>query len=345
MRTFKHLTPKQKSKLEGMLEGKLTQEEMARRLGVSQPTISREIRRGLYYKRDGSTWKDIRSYSCDISHDKYLEGRKYGGASLKIGNDLALLRFIEDMILNHKYSPMAALVEIRRKKLKFKTTLSLSTIYNYIRSGVFPNLQLSDLPMPHNKKGKKKRVQKRQSRGNSIEERPDLVDDREEFGHWEMDSVVGKKGSKKALLVLTERKTRKEIIEPLKNHTAREVVRALNRIERDYGDKIFRMVFQTITVDNGMEFSDFEGIERSRRNKTKRTVLYYCHAYSSYERGSNENLNKMIRRFVPKGTNFDNRTRSEIKEIEKWMNNYPRQMFDYGTAEELYQSELTRLIS
>lgn len=153
-----------------------------------------------------------------------------------------------------------------------------------------------------------------------------------------MDSVVGPQGkSKKTFLVLTERKSLKEIIEPLKNHSSNEVVRALDRLERELGEKKFREIFKSITVDNGMEFSDHEGIERSRRNKKNRTKVYYCHAYRSCERARNENQNRFIRRFYPKGANFDHTTRREVKEIEVWMNDYARKMFDGRTSDEMYE--------
>lgn len=110
-----------------------------------------------------------------------------------------------------------------------------------------------------------------------------------------MDTVVGLRGkSKKSLLVLTERKTRKEIIMELKRNTAAEVVKSLNKLERKWG-KMFYKVFKTITVDNGSEFADFEGMEKAARRKGSRVKLYYCHPYSSCERGSNENQNRMIR--------------------------------------------------
>ena len=137
-----------------------------------------------------------------------------------------------------------------------------------------------------------------------IEKRPVEIAERNTFGHWEMDSVVGARGvSKKALLVLTERKTRKEIIFLLKDHTSAAVVKALDRLERKLGKK-FREIFKSITVDNGSEFADWEGMERSRRSKKKRTKIYYCHPYSSWERGSNENQNKLVRRHIPKGRKF-----------------------------------------
>ena len=344
---YSHLTFFQRSKIEALYEAGLTQAKIAENIGVSKATICRELKMGLYYKLDSRTYEHIKAYSCDLAHERHKKAWRETGPDLKIGNDLKLLRFIENMILNHKYSPAASLAEIDRRGLEFDTKICLTTVYNYIKKGVFLNLELSDCPQRQAApKKRKKKVQKRFSKGKSIEERPKDIDSREEFGHWEMDTVVGPLGkSQKTLLVLTERKTRKEIIEPLKRHTTREVVRMLNRIERDFGEKKFRVIFKTITVDNGSEFADFVGIENSRRNKKKRTNVYYCHPYCSTERGSNENQNKMIRRFVPKGINFDNKTRNEIKEIEHWMNHYPRPMFNNHTAEELYQQELAQIVA
>lgn len=157
-----------------------------------------------------------------------------------------------------------------------------------------------------------------------------------------MDSVVGPQGKgKKALLVFTERKTRKEIIEIVKNHTASEVIKTLNKFERKLGEKKFRKTFKSITVDNGTEFSDWEKMEKSRRNKKMpRTKIYYCHAYKSCERATNENHNRIIRRFFPKGTNFDFVTNKEIKKVEEWMNNYPRKILGWLTPNEMYCSEI-----
>ena len=143
------------------------------------------------------------------------------------------------------------------------------------------------------------------------------------------------------LLVLTERKTRKEIIMLLKEHTAAAVVKALDRLERRLGAK-FREIFKSITVDNGSEFADYEGMKRSRRGKKDRTRIYYCHPYSSWERGSNENQNKLVRRHIPKGTDFDDKTQREVEKIEEWINNYPRRIFDYRTSEQLFEEELRK---
>lgn len=151
-----------------------------------------------------------------------------------------------------------------------------------------------------------------------------------------MDTVYSKKKGSKALLVLTERLTRKEIIERMPDRTAESTVKALDRIERRYGAR-FRKIFRTITVDNGGEFSDVERLERSAIRKGARTKFYYCHPYSSYERGSNECQNKMIRRKHPKGTDFGKVTVEEVKKTEEWVNNYPREILGWRTAEMLFQ--------
>ena len=95
----------------------------------------------------------------------------------------------------------------------------------------------------------------------------------------------------------------------------------------------FPRIFKSITFDNGSEFADCEGLERSRRRKgKKRTVIYYCHPYTACERGTNENINRMIRRKFPKGTDFDKVRDSEVKAAETWLNNYPRGILGFRSA-------------
>ena len=342
---FRHLTYNDRLKIEALLLEGVTVARIAAHIGVTGTTIYREIKRGRYTHLDGKSWKEEERYSPDIAEQKYREHLKEKGRDLKIGNDHEFVKFVEQKIGEEKYSPAAVLAIIARDGLQFETEIGLSTMYNYIRNGVFLNLCLEDLPYRTKKKKRKnKKVQKRAVKGTSIEKRPEEVGDRERFGDWEMDTVVGPQGgSSKSFLVLTERKTRVEIVEILKHHTAEEVVKAIDRIERKLGEKKFRIIFRSITVDNGTEFSDFEGIERSRRNKKPRTKVYYCHPYCSCERGSNENQNRFIRRFFPKGINFDNCTRAVIKEIEEWINNYPRKMFGWKSAKDMFDEELRRL--
>ena len=236
------------------------------------------------------------------------------------------------------YSPAAVLGEIKEKGLEFKTSICESTLYSYIDKGVFLTVTNKNLPVKGQKKRPYNKVKraKRPPAGTSIENRPKEIDDRAVVGDWEMDCVEGKKKTKKTLLVLTERKSRREIIRPMRDQTARSVVRVLDSLEREYGAN-FSKIFRTITVDNGSEFADCAGMEKSCRRKGNRTKIYYCHPYSSYERGSNENVNRMIRRWFPKGTDFRKVTAKAIQKVEDWINNYPREILGFRTAEAVFQ--------
>lgn len=159
-----------------------------------------------------------------------------------------------------------------------------------------------------------------------------------------MDTVKGKQGiTKSCMLVLTERKTRDEIIIKMPDQKAASVVEALDRLERKWGD-MFPKVFRSITVDNGVEFADYEGLERSvLHDGEKRTFLFYCHPYSSWERGTNENSNRLIRRHIPKGEDFEEKQDKDIEYIETWINNYPRGILGFKTSAQLFEEEIKKL--
>lgn len=341
----KNITWEDRLRIEALHNAGVKPTEIAKQLGYHHSTIYRELSRGKTTRRN-SDWTESTIYSPDLAQSRTTENKKQRGRDMKIGNDYAFLSYVEHKILVDKYSPAATLATIKREKIKFNTNICLTTLYNYIKKGVFLNITMAECPYRKpKKKQKKQKVQKKLQRGTSIDKRPKDILTREEYGHWEMDTVVGAQGkSTKALLVLTERKTRDEIIELLNEHTAAEVVRVLDKLERKYTEKGFRERFKSITVDNGTEFSDWEGMEKSRRNKhKKRTMVYYCHPYRSCERGSNENGNKLIRRHYPKGTIFDDVTNKDIKKVEDWMNNYPRKIFDFKTSKEMLQEELWRV--
>lgn len=346
-RTFKHLTKADRIRIEALIKAGVKIKEIADMLHVHRSTIYRELKRGRFTALNSDLTTEER-YSPDIAHDKYEENLKSKGGSLKIGSDIRLANYIEEKIMKEDYSPAAVLGEIKaqQKESEFSVMICTTTLYSYIDKGIFLHLTNKNLPVKKNKKRTYKKVKKTQARasaGESIEKRPEEIETREEFGHWEMDTVKGKRGkSKNSLLVLTERKTRDEIVMKLPEHTAAAVVNALDAIERKWGD-MFKQVFKTITMDNGSEFADCEGIERSALGAGSRTKTYYCHPYSSYERGSNEVTNKMIRRHIPKGTNFDEKTDEEISAIESWVNNYPRKIHDYHSAGELFEEEIRKI--
>lgn len=342
---FKHLSQNDRIKMETMLNSGHKVVEVAEYLHVHRSTIYREIKRGEYTHRNSDYTEETR-YSSDLgqkNHDWNAQGK---GRNIKIGNDRPLAEYIEGKIIEDKYSPEAALAAAAESGIEFTTSISVRTLYRYIDKGIFLKLTNKDLPVKGKRKKHNKRVkvQKRASAGESIENRPDEVKDREIFGHWEMDTVKGKQGvTKSCMLVLTERKTRDEIIVKLPDQKAAGVVEAIDRLERKWGD-MFTKVFRSITVDNGVEFSDYEGLERSVLHEgEKRTFAFYCHPYSSWERGSNENNNRLIRRHIPKGEDFDEKQDRDIEYIENWINNYPRGIFGFKTSAQLFEEEIRKL--
>jgi len=120
-----------------------------------------------------------------------------------------------------------------------------------------------------------------------------------------------------------------------------EIKRCMDELEKSYSDKFYKK-FKSITFDNGVEFLDWTSIETSvLKIAAKRTTTYYAHAYSSWERGSNENHNRMIRRFIPKGMDISKVSEASIRQIEDWMNNYPRKILGYKTPDELVSRPYT----
>lgn len=345
-RKGKHLTFVERLTIERMERNNFSKKDIATAIGCCRTTIYNELRRSTYVHTNTDLTEEIR-YNPSGAQSRYEELLQKKGRAAKISLCPELATFIEYLICEQNYSPAAVLSEIRNNNIKFAEAIkSVNTIYNAIEKGRFKQLTLEQLPQANSRGKKHKRcvkVQKRLAPGISIEKRPKNILERSTFGHWEMDTVIGKARNKKTILVLTERKTRYEIVEVLKRKTADEVVKALNRLEKRYG-KMFYDIFKSITVDNGSEFSNVDGLEKAVYRVGKRTKIYYCHPYSSWERGSNENANKLVRRFFPKKTDFDTTvTRSKVKDMEFWMNSYPRPMFNGLCANDLFTEEMAKL--
>lgn len=341
---YRHLTYTARLRIEAMRSSGKSVREIAEALHVHTSTIYRELKRGEYTRLRYEDWEFQSAYSADIADQKYRANLAAKGGDLKLGSDRKLADYIERKIIHEKYSPAAVLGEIRRKHLQFTAEIrSVSTIYSYIDKGVFLHLTNKNLPRKGSQKRSYRHVRPaRAPRGESIENRPAEILERSTFGNWEMDTVVSGKKGKGCALVLTERLTRQEIILPLREKSAAGTVAALDRLERRYG-KLFYSIFKTITVDNGSEFADCKGMERAKYRKDQRTKIYYCHPYSAYERGSNENQNALIRRHFPKGTDFSKVKRSELQRVQDWLNNYPRKIFDFYSSNDLFEACLNCL--
>ena len=337
MRKYKRLSIDERRIIEILYNKGMSINKISLTLGRSYSSIYDEVKKGMY-----SHLNTDYTYSCKYSAEKAQRATDYNntskGVELKVGNDNEYIAFVERMIIKYKYSPQAVIGYIQKNKLCFKTQiLSYTTLYSYIDKGVFPNITNRDLLRRKDKKQERTPKVHRLPRGTSIELRPSSVLTRSEFGHWEMDSVIGKREKGQTLLVLTERKTRYEIIFRCKDKTAKSVVKHINALERQYG-ALFPHIFKTITVDNGTEFSAYKALECR-----KRTKVYYCHPFSSWERGSNENQNAFIRRFVPKGTKIESITDEKLVYIQEFINTYPRLLFKFNNSKNLFLDEINKL--
>lgn len=329
-RKYKHLTYAERTMIERWYnKDHLSKKEISKRLEKSERTIRREIKRGKAINLN-TYLEEIEVYSADIAHNEYLLNMEAKGQELKIGSNIKLVKKIETMIKEEKKSPEAISYELKEEKL---CEISARTIRNYIYDGNVFNVTEKDMiyKKKYKSKNKEKRIAKHTPPEKSIENRSKEANERSEYGHWEGDLIIGKKKKGSVLLTFTERMTREEIIIKIKGRNNEYVVRAINVLERKYGKRFYNK-FKTITFDNGIEFMDYEGMEKSCLRKGKRTTIYYAHPYCSGERGTNENNNRMIRRWIPKGTLIDNITKQFIQQVEDWLNNYPRKQFGYKSS-------------
>jgi len=212
-------------------------------------------------------------------------------------------------------------------------SISAECIYQFIY-GEGKHLELwKHLPRTHKKRRKwKGRKGKRTLIPNriGIELRPKSVEDREEFGHWEDDSIVGV-GTGAALNTKRERKSRLMMITKISRKTARHTrIASVRRFK-----SLPLWARKTNTADNGCEFAEHEKI-----TKQTQTKFYFATPYHSWERGTNENGNELVRRFFPKKTDFNQISNSQIKAVEDWINHRPLKCLNYKTPHEVFHEEL-----
>jgi transposase, IS30 family len=329
-RKGKHLNRDERIQIEGLLKAKTAPSKIAALLGRDVRTIHREIRKGAVERIHTDLTRSV-VYNADRGQDVYDLNATAKGPQLKLGAHYKAAEFIRQQILEEKCSP--EVVAHRMDAQKHGCAVCAKTIYSYINQGLIDGVSNESLWEKRKRRKRRRKAIVRQpkkhpARRKSIEKRPAEVNDRSVFGHWEIDLIVGGK------------KTRKTLIRKLPNKTQQSVLKALAGIERSMGAESFRMVFKSITADNGSEFLDVEAMEQSALSKKRRTRLFYAHAYASWERGSNENGNRMIRRFIAKGRDISTFTRKQVQQIEEWINNYPRKILQFQTAEERYITEL-----
>lgn len=297
---------------------------LALRLHIPRSTLHGEIQRGLVKRPNTFQDKDIWNYSAEIAQAAIDQGNMNKGRAMKMNTTIARLLHIE--IVEHHRSPYDALEQLRRQGIP--NLPSERCVYYHVHHGDI-GISPADLPYkptPARKPPPRPRRSFKTPTELSIESRPDIAS-RDEFGHWEMDTVVSGVHGKGGLLVLIERKTRFYLIAKLRAITQQEVLRALRHLFRQ--GKITKIL--TLTTDNGSEFLDSDALANLFAGK-----VYYTHAYAAWEKGSVENANRLVRRWYPKGTDFSKVSLSRIAELERLINSIARKLLQGKTAHEAY---------
>lgn len=331
----KHLTFLERAIIQVRLNDKWSPYRIAKEIGCSPNTIRNEIKRGtpaLY-------WGTKDKYDARIAQSVY-EGHRTN--SHRTPSFHKVSRFLKTVELRFKENHWSfdACVGYSRVNREFSRAemVCTKTLYNYQERGII-GIQSMDLPQKLRRKPRKGTLKPRRNKkhlGRSIEDRPDCVASRERFGDWELDLVIGANtGHDQVLMTLLERKTRYFRIIRLPDKTSGSVMKAFANLQEEYKG-IFSEVFKTITTDNGSEFSSLSELE-----KAAETLVYFAHPYSSYEKGSDERHNGLIRRFFPKGKRVDSLSDDDISMIETWCNTLPRKILRYATPRKLFRQALT----
>lgn len=317
---------------------KITCAYIASQIGVNKSTISRELRKGSYKKSWNGSSAPTTRYAYDVAQRKTNDNSKRSHYKFKMCEDNIDMNNIIKIMKKENISIENA-VYVYEYNTNRKCPVCLKTLYNYAHKGKF-KIKKTNFKF-YKKEKKEKNVGKIVQRGLNISKRPIEAEKRSEFGHFEGDLIIGAKNTTKFnLFTLTDRKTRFEIAIKIKDKSSQSVVEALNSIETKMGSKNFCRFFKTITFDNGLEFSDIDGMETSPFTKEKRLQTYFANPYSSWERGTNENSNRLIRRYFPKGTDFGNITQEMINLVVNKINYGKRHcLTNDSSVEEIKQTD------
>ena len=275
-RKFHHLTEIQRGEIQAMMKLKVSKVQIAAKVGISRSTLYEELKRGTVTQMN-SDLTTREEYFAETGQIVYERNRQNCRKPFKIAKAEEFVKYAEEKIIKEKMSPDSVAGYAKKENL-FEETVCTKTLYNYIDKCLIKVKNIDLAQKVRRKPNKKHNREYLKKLGESIELRPKSVEDREEFGHWEIDTMIGKSEADEVLLTLDERKTRKRYIMRLPAKKAQCVTEALESLKQYYGDK-FTQVFKSITADNGSEFANLSEIG---------VPVYFAYPYSSWERGTNE---------------------------------------------------------
>jgi len=301
------LTQYHRGAINQLLKDGHSQNEIARRLGVAKSTISFELHRVTPY-------------------DPELAQRDADGKRQLCGRSVVLTSEDSELIRRHlelTWSP---------EQIAHEFCFCVKSIYNWIYQGL---IHFDPTNLPDKSRRKK---HKHETRGTfhieaTLEDRPDFINDRSEFGHWEADTVLSSRGQSKACLAtFLERKSRLVWAIKVPDRTKESMNFALRKFM-----KVFDGTVKSMTVDHGKEFSGYEEIQDHYH-----FPVYFCHAYSPWERGANEYFNRKLRWFFPKKTDFNSIAEDEVLEAIELINHRPLKVLGWNTAIDSFRGYLTK---
>ena len=313
---YKHITINERCCIANFLELGWSIRKIAKHLNRNASTISREIRRNSFNRK----------YLAHIANETYLNNRMNCGAKGKSSNH-KLIEYIENS-LNKTWSPeqIAGRLRIEYKDNK-SMKIGFKTIYRWIYKKIIVKGDVNKL----RRKGKSLKPKETRGKfniGKSIKNRPKDIRKRESLGHWELDTVVSSRGKSKACLsTFVERKSRYLIAQVMENRKST----TFNFHCFKAFEPISSNLVKTFTVDRGKEFAGYNEIE-----KKLNIDVYFADPYSSWQRGTNENTNGLLREFYPKKFNFSMITQDELDIVVKIINNRPRKCIGYKTPAEVF---------
>lgn len=327
-----HLSDIERGSINELHRRGFSNRQIAMQIGVCPQTINNELHRGEIdqVKRVNGQLQYYREYDPYAASARYQRCRAKCHRPRKITQAADFIAYFIERFKHDHWSPDAVVGRAKRQHLyRSDEMVCTATLYNYIDAQLLEIRNINLLEKTRRRTGHKHLAKHKRLIGRSIDERPKRADSRREFGHFEIDTVVGKRnGRENVILTLNERKSRCEFMRLIDSKDADSVNYALKEITAEYGD-----IIKTVTADNGTEFTNLKSIL---------TDVYYAHPYRSCDRATNETHNRMIRRDIPKGRSLDALAPDDILRVEDHLNHLPRRILNYKTPAEVFRSELRR---
>lgn len=301
---YTHLTREERYQIYALMKAGHIQSEIARVLGRSASTICRELARN----RGGRGYRPKQADRL-ASERQVCNARRIDEATWRFAKEKLQEQWSPEQISGH-----AAISHEAVYQRVYADKKAGGTLWCHLRC----------------QKQRKKRYGKADRRGiipnrQSIEQRPAIVDERSRIGDWEADTIIGK-NHKQAIVSLVERKSGFLLIRKVERKTAQAVSDAMTGLLKPHRRRVL-----TLTSDNGREFAGHEVI-----SKQLKADFYFAHPYASWERGTNENTNGLIRQYFPKGRDFTTITQQEISAVMERLNNRPRKRLGFQTPSQVF---------